>query len=530
MPANIQNLKPIKKGETRNPKGRPTGASLKTQVQSLFIEMLDEPVTKGKGSVPFIQAYKKEFIKSALAGTWASKILSERLFADNILDNIDKSLNKDMRENEDFQQYRVMLKAHNYQQRILLDKSRNIYAMAGRRAGKTEGNILKAVSVAMKDDSNVLIICLTQETAMKLYWKGISDLLETLGYDVASADRTMGLFTLGNGSIISLKGNNSVTDREKFRGFHWDLAIVDEVQSQSALPYLIDDILEPSLIDKAGTLMLTGTGPRVRGTYWETLWSDNKNASKYNWNLSANPFIKNYTKVLDEIKETKGLTDSSPLFQREYLGLCVYDDDAQVYRLNDNNFFVDNDITQWINSQPLSDVQFTAGLDYGFCDSDAFVIIMFSSSRPEKWLLYEHKGNRTGITELANKIKDGINYVNTNPIFAKCPNKYFSIYSDSGGAGKKISYELNTQFQLPCLDAYKANKDFAIEILQEEVKTGSFKTKKGSVFEDEALKTIWARNDNDELTRQIDDTTYHPDLLDAILYSLRYVWINYGKK
>ena len=153
---------------------------------------------------------------------------------------------------------------------------------------------------------------------------------------------------------------------------------------------------------------------------------------------------------------------------------------------------------------------------------------MFSTSTREKWLIYEHKGNRSSITDLADKIKAGINYVNTNPIFQSIPDKHFYIYSDAGGTGKKISAELSMQFGLPCLDAYKVNKDIAIEQLQEEVRTGNFKVKKESIFADEADKTVWARNDNDELTRVIDDNTFHPDLLDAILYSLRYVWINYS--
>ena len=80
---------------------------------------------------------------------------------------------------------------------------------------------------------------------------------------------------------------------------------------------------------------------------------------------------------------------------------------------------------------------------------------------------------------------------------------------------------------------YKLSADYSkrqVEMLQEEVRTGAFKVRKDSAFVDEANKTVWARNDQDELTRKIDDDTFHPDMLDAILYSLRFVWINYGKK
>ena len=357
MALNQQNLTPFEKGKSGNPNGRPKGASLKSQVQTLFIEMLSEPVTIRKKQTPFFTAYKQEFVKQALNGGWAAKFLAERIFNDNILDEIDKSLNKDIREDRDFQQYRIFKKAHNVQQQILLDKNRVVYMMAGRRAGKTDCNKLKTVSVVETENSQVLIIGLTQETVMKLYWQGLLDMFEELGITVSSANKTEGFIQLANGSFVSLKGNNSVTDREKFRGFHWDLVIIDEAQSQACLPNLINDIIEPTLIDKAGQLFLSGSGPRVRGTYWEKLWSDNQTASKYNWNLSKNPYIKNYEKVLEEVKKTKGLTDASPLFQREYLGLIVYDDDAQVYRLSDENYLTDASIIEWINSQPRSDIK-----------------------------------------------------------------------------------------------------------------------------------------------------------------------------
>ena len=113
MAVNKQNLNPpYKKGQSGNPNGRPKGASLKSQVQTLFIEMLSEPVSYKKKSTPFFTAYKQEFIKQALNGGWSSKFLAERIFNDNILDEIDKSLNKDIREDKDFQQYRIHKKAH----------------------------------------------------------------------------------------------------------------------------------------------------------------------------------------------------------------------------------------------------------------------------------------------------------------------------------------------------------------------------------------------------------------------------------
>ena len=138
MAVNKQNLVHYPKGVSGNPNGRPKGASLKSQVQTLFIEMLSEPVSYKRKNTAFFTAYKQEFIKQALNGGWSAKFLADRIFNDNILDEIDKSLNKDIREDKDSQQYRIHKKAHNVQKDILLDKNRAVYMMAGRRAGKTD--------------------------------------------------------------------------------------------------------------------------------------------------------------------------------------------------------------------------------------------------------------------------------------------------------------------------------------------------------------------------------------------------------
>jgi len=99
------------------------------------------------------------------------------------------------------------------------------------------------------------------------------------------------------------------------------------------------------------------------------------------------------------------------------------------------------------------------------------------------------------------------------------------IYADSGGGGKKISYELANQYGLPILDAYKVNADLAVELLQAEVRTGAFRCRAGGAFEDECRKTVFARDELDQLTRIIDDEAYHPDLMKAIHYGMRPVWL-----
>lgn len=530
-PNSLKNLS--KPGMTNNPAGKPKGAisSYKSFAQQMFAEMLEKDIKKKgntKQTQPFIEAYLESFMKSAIDGGWASKFMAESLFGDNVLEQIDKQLNKSRKEDLDFLSYRIFKDCHNIQQKILLDRNKFAFLMAGRRAGKSEADARKACDVAVsKPNALILFIGLTFTRSLDVFYKPMCDLFDNLSIGFKT-DRTEGKIILDNGSEVYFKGNSTVLERDKIRGSKWDLVIIDEVQSQPALPYLINDIIEPTLVDRKGQCILSGTGPRVRGTYWEELWSNAERykASRYNWNISDNPFIPDYEKVLENIRTEKNMTDTNPLYLREWLGKISYDDDALVYRLNEENYYDDAYIDNWIKSQPITDVRLTAGLDYGFVDSDAFVIIMFSVSRKERFIVYDYKANRTGVIQLAEEMKKGIDFVHNK---YNIVNKDFYIYCDTAGGTEKITYDLYNTYNLPVLNAYKADKDMAVEMLQDEVRQRTFKVRKGSTFDDEALKTIFKRNDKDELTRIVDDDTFHPDLLDAVLYSLREIWINYQK-
>jgi hypothetical protein len=518
----------IKKGEVRNPHGRPPGATLKRQVQTLFMEMMAEPTTVDGAPSTFLTAFKKNFMAGALGNGWQAQALAAKLFQGDILDQIDASLNKSLREDADFMAYRIVRMASDFQQRILNSKKRLILLMAGRRAGKTAGIRLKfADKLSTKSGAKCLYIAKKHGVGMEQVFEPLLTILDDLGLTVATIDRQLGDFTLTNGAMFSVRSNDNKETRENLRGGFYDLVVIDEAQSQPMLKYLRESIVDPMLEDTRGTLIVAGTGPRAAGTYWEDLWlnAPDDQTLKLNWNISQNPFIDHYEDRLREIREEKHLEESSSLYQREYLGKPVYDIDALVYRLQAANYFTDADLGEWLKGQPAVDIAFTAGLDYGYSDSDAISIVCHSTQRKERFLIWEYKLNHTGIEDCAAALKKGMEYVQAMPIFQNLPNKTFYFFADSGGLGKKISYELATHYGLPILDAYKVDKPVAIELLQQEVRQGTFKVRKDGFFDQEAVRTVFERDDKDNIVRVIDDSTYHPDVADSVLYSMRPIWL-----
>lgn len=515
---------PFKKGNPGGP-GRPRNDQSLTHLRNVI-------VAQQFRDNDFMKTYLEKFaeIANTRHDSWQARLVADRLFGEDILHQIDAVLQRREREDKDFLSFRIWRKAHEKQRAFIWCHEREIQLMAGRRAGKTEGTGLLIGEVLIRrDQARCLYIGKTITKAMDLMWKPVLDISHELGLRVVEKSRVDGRLVFDNGAEIHFGGNSNAEEREKHRGPKWDLVIIDECQSQQKLDYLIEDVIYPTLIDRKGILVLAGTGPRVRGTHWDYRWSDTQKfkAFRLNWSIADNPFIPDYQTELERIRKEKQFSETNPLYVREYLGRISYDDDALVVRLGDANWFTDEDLARWIAAQPVTDVRFEAGLDFGFEDADGFAVICYSMNPakfPEVWIIYEYKARRTGTDELVKAIEAGIAYVQTSPLFARLESKKFLIYADTGGGAKKIGYDLSLK-GLPIQDAYKANKALAIELLQDEARTGALKVRKGGPLEDECLKTVFARNERDELTREIDDEAYHPDLLDAVAYGMRPIWM-----
>ena len=516
----------VKGGPSPNPAGKPPGASsMKTRIQSSFIEALEKKGT-GKNAKANFTKFLEAFMDEAVAHpeSRAAQFVADRLFSGNILSEIDATLQRDRRADMDFMAYRVRKPCFDLQQRVLDSYERVIKLMCGRQAGKTEVDTRKALIVGLQSDKKILFVSLTFQRCIDSFWNALLHLLNEMSIGVTKEDRSNGELQLDNGTQYFFKGNSTALERERLRGPNYDLVIIDEVQSHAALPYLMESIIEPMLTTRGGQLILSGTGPRSRGSYWEALWAKDEGL-KLNWNLTSNPYVKDHDTVLAAKRAEHGWAEDNPVYQTEYLGKIAYDDDALVYRLTENNFYKPADLSAWVNSQPQSDIRFVVGMDYGFVDYTAVMLLCYSTHKPETFLIYEKKFNRTGVTEISLALDECVFAMN-EASFKNVPanNKKLIGFADTAGGMQSVSYELSTKYHYNILGAMKDNKAFAIEQLQEEVRLGYLKIQNNGPFADEAQKILWARDEQTQaLTREIGDD-YHPDAMDALLYAFRYIW------
>lgn len=538
------------KGQSGNPAGRPRkGLSL----TDFLKEMGDTPVvvidstTGVQRSIPRKQRLAEVAWEEAITHKDFKfvKFIYERL--DGLPYMMEPEANKRNDNDIDFGRFKVQGKLFDEQLQLLLSKKRKMYMLCGRRSGKTFAIAAKMVDMALTHTSgSVYYITKTFAQAHKNIWNYLIDLLDLSGvpYKARSAE---GVIEVSTGCSLGISGSDTIDQVDKLRGNKYLGAFIDEVQSIKYAGYLVQDIIGPALRDYSDSqLILSGTPSRAEGTKWEEWWkTSNPDILKLHWTMERNIHIPETERSFEKIKADENLTDDSPRFQREYLGEFVYDKEARVYIPTERNYYQFSQFEDWVKmhrctdfvaptdqwderkpAHTLQDIHFTGGLDYGFSDADGFVIVAYSDSSPERWILYEYKQNHTGVAEVAAAVRQGLDALYKSiPLFKTAvDSEDFLIYADYGGGGAKISADLRTTYALPIVNAIKQNKDLAIDMLQEDVRIGRLRMLKGGPFDTETNSILWKRDEDEHIIREIDDDAFHPDVADALLYAMRPIW------
>lgn len=245
--------------------------------------------------------------------------------------------------------------------------------------------------------------------------------------------------------------------------------------------------------------------------------------------------------------------------RRFYEGEYSDDNSLLVFPFPESGYYAGKDFENWVREVGPGNVRLTAGLDLGFDDADGFVIIAYCPAIERRepmardeieaaqrgrmidpvepagmrktWLIYEHKARRNGLAECAEAIKKGLAWAEKRIDELGLSSANINIYTDTGGGGAKMLPDLRNVHGLPVVPAYKRDKLTAIELLQDEVKAGLFMVPADGAFAQEAQAIVWTKDaDTGEIVRTIDDSQYHPDIMDAILYAKRAIWVQSAGK
>ena len=204
-------------------------------------------------------------------------------------------------------------------------------ALCSRRAGKSHMAGCYVIAEALKHPgSTVPYVALTRGHAKRIMWKTLLDLTRPYSPQVNLTELRI---TLSNGSDIVLAGANDEATAEVFRGQKFPLVVLDECASfRSHFKEMVEEVIEPALIDLNGTLAMIGTpSAACKGLFFDATTRSDSPYSLHKWTILENPFIPHAQSWLDERMKERGWTQDTPAYRREWLGEWVASTDSQVY-------------------------------------------------------------------------------------------------------------------------------------------------------------------------------------------------------
>lgn len=447
------------------------------------------------------------------------QLIAKQIMQEDILSKLDAETDKALAKDVDFLEYRLMKLLYDKQREVFLDDMIHKKILIGsRRIGKTTLATRLMVKDCIRPNRHALFIGLKFETAINLAFDETLRVAESVGLVISKKSKNDGNIEFTNGSKITFKGNYTVRDQDtNFQGDHYSLVIIDEVQSQKNVQHLIDDLLRPAMTDYPdSTMLLTGTPPRIKGTYAEKIWKEFKGWKHYSWTMESNPFIinENHTveSIIEDICKEKGITPDAPFIKREYFGSWEYDTDAMVFK--DYQKYKEVPAT-------FIPTDIAIGTDYGFSDYNSIIALAYNRTTGQAYVINEKKFNKATVTDIVNACKEVFEFCkkfaierNSNFDFAK-----LAFYCDT--SDQSITYELNTNYKIPAYNCYKYDKKMAIAQLADWCRTGKILVLEDGALQDEFERTVYKRDEQDNITSEIDDDLFHPDATDALLYASR---------
>jgi hypothetical protein len=435
-------------------------------------------------------------------------------------------------------------KLHSPQWKAVTDKARFIVACLPRRSGKTMMEAIRAVKLCIsKPNAVVWYLSFTISYGIDTFTDGcLRGLLKRFDI-VAEVNEGGGYIEFPNGSSISVRGVDDVHSIEKLRGRNPpDLVFLDECQSmrEQILRPMVDNIIRPALLDRAGTLIVTGTPSPVPAGFFYNIWTSGR-WSRHEWSLYDNPTKTSayYDAFLAKERADRGITEADPSYRREWLGEWAIEEELRVYKYGAINnvmatrteFDLGNGIfgTACISRHPLMSAahkhlwRHAVGIDIGSGDRTAIVVLGQHLNDTHVFQVSEWVINRKQ-EPVQSDIVNHLRWVRTeyNPM---------NYFFDSGGAGGKLFMTtLQRDHGFPFVEAArKTDRRGQIDSVNTWLRTGKLLVPNVSGCAEDMMKTIW---DADKLKTGVWEysPTWHPDPAEALRYCATGVYQNRYKR
>lgn len=375
------------------------------------------------------------------------------------------------------------------QKNFALSASRHLAVLGSRRAGKTEmWPRIAAVKALSTPRSLVRIWSHARLRAKELLWNKMNYLFKRHGLKVKSHEVELS-FKLENDSEIRLVGADKDREVQKKRGDSSLAEIILESQNfGSLLQPLVEDVIEPSLIDLRGTVYLEGTPGPICSGFWfditgkndtDSVWQSRGPAhvsvyEVHRWTMLDNPFLPHAREELAEMKRRKGWADDNPTYLREWLGRWVNDLGSLYYSFDlARNTYREGEVQPW---GPGWD--HVLGWDLGGKDDMALVIWGWHHDDPTLYEVFSWKKSGALAQEVIDQIDFAEKKYNLNII---------KKVADTQGGGRMYVDDVMSRFNHVFENAKKSSKYDHVMLMNDDFLTGRIKTKLGSPLQEELI-------------------------------------------
>jgi hypothetical protein len=369
-------------------------------------------------------------------------------------------------------------------------RKKRIVLLWARQRGKSDIVALRALHRALFwAGSMILIVSASEDQALEVMRK-VNTHRRKLEVEGKPLEDNKGGLELHNRSrIVALPASVGT-----IRGYSSvDLLIEDE---SAEVPDDLHETVKPMLQVSDGTMFLMGTPKGPRGHFSDIWHHGGDEWEKSRSTAWENPRVRQAQ--LERERDHCERMGKALWFQQEYECAFIATGAGLVYPFDKER-----------NTSPTLRTdggwQFVLGIDYGYTDSTAYVVLGWQRHDPNVYVIETHKKEKLLASEAAEFAL---------ALTRKYP--FARIVADAGGLGKPYVEEARRRFRIPMERAEKNNKRGYIDLFNADLRSGHIKVMPGN----EALVTEWQNLPWDE-GREMPEEGYEDHLADACLYAWR---------
>ncbi len=311
--------------------------------------------------------------------------------------------------------------------------------------------------------------------------------------------------TFPNDAQLRLYGADQREWVERLRGVAFRRIYVDESAFYRVdLRRLIEEVLEPALMDARGSLYLVGTpGDLKDGFFYDVTEGKVPGWQVFTWSTKDNPHMKKqYQAEIARKKKLNPNIEKDPGFQREYLGQWVEDPHGRVY--------TPAPTVETYERDEATD-NYVLGVDFAYSgDQTGYAVGCWSESHPNFTVLEAFKVPKQLVPGIAETIRS-------------LEFKYPGLTSIGDPKQKQFLEELRLRFDIAIYDAEKMDKADWIRLYNSDVATGRVRFVESGTYdlqkEHKELKKLEKPGG-----RWIEHPGQPNDCSDACLYAYRHCY------